>query len=77
MPVLAHRDVDAVVNLGTFNGDRDGAAIVNGDFLWQIVQVDGAIQEPPGRSRIALDGEQKIRRIPVPIDGAVAIFPLA
>jgi hypothetical protein len=77
VPVLAHRDVDAVVSLGTFNGDRDGAAIVNGDFLWQIVQVDGAIEEPPGRSRIALDGEQKIRRIPVPIDGAVAIFSRA
>jgi hypothetical protein len=32
---------------------RKGAALVNGDLLWHIVQVDGAFQEPPGRSAIS------------------------
>ena len=52
--VLAHHDVDAGVGFDTFNSGRVGAALVDGDLLWHIVQVDGALQEPPGRSQIPL-----------------------
>ena len=63
--VLAHQDVDAGVGLDAFNGGCVGAALVNGDLLWHIVQVDHALQEPPGRSQIALGREQKIHRLAV------------
>jgi len=41
------------------------------------VQVDGALQEPPGRSQISLGGEKEVNRIARAVDGAVEIFPLA
>ena len=41
------------------------------------MQVDRALQEPPGRSQIALGREQKIHRLAIQIDGAVKVFPLA
>src|ERR1035437_6409295 len=41
--VLTHQDVDAGVGLDALNGRRVGAALVNGDLLWHIVQVDGAL----------------------------------
>ena len=46
--VLAHQDVNTGVSLDAFNGGRIGAALVDGDLLWHIVQVDRALQKAPG-----------------------------
>jgi hypothetical protein len=75
--VLTHQDIDASVSLDTFNGGRVGAALVNGDLLWHIVQIDGALQEPASRSQIALGSEKKVHRVAITVDGAVEVFPLA
>ena len=40
--VLAYKYVNCV-SLDTFNGRRVGAALVDGDFLWQAVQADGSL----------------------------------
>ena len=52
--VLAHQDVDTGISLDTFNGRRIGTALVDGDFLGQAVQVDGALQKAPSRSLVSL-----------------------
>ena len=46
--VLAHQNVNTGVSLDAFNGVRAGAALVDGDLLWHIVQVDNALQKAPG-----------------------------
>lgn len=42
--VLAHQDADTGVGLDAFNGGRVGTALVDGDLLWDVVQVDGTLQ---------------------------------
>ena len=73
---LAHQDINIGVGLDAFNGRRVGAALVNGDLFWHVVQVDGTFQKSPGRSQIALGSEQKINCIARPIHGPVKVLPL-
>ena len=73
---LAHDDVNTGTPLDTFDGGRIGAALVHGDLLGHIVQVDGTLQETSGCSQIALGSEQEVHRITVAIDGAAEVLPL-
>ena len=56
--ILAHQDVNTGVSLDTFNDGRVGATLVDGDLLWHVVQVDGALQKAPSCSQVALGSEQ-------------------
>jgi hypothetical protein len=51
-------DIKATVCLDAFNGSRVGAAFVDGDVLWQIVQVDSPLQKAPRSSQIKLGREK-------------------
>ena len=57
--VLMHQDINAGVGLNAPNDRRVGAALVNGDLLWHIVQVDGALQKPSGSSQMRLATRRK------------------
>jgi hypothetical protein len=61
----------------TFNGRRVGAALVNGDLLRHIVQVDCSFQKATRRGQIALGGEQGIDCVPIAINSEVEVLPLA
>ena len=52
--VLAHQNVNTGVSLDAFNGGCIGAALVDDDLLWHIVQVDNALQKAPGCCLIPL-----------------------
>ena len=58
--VLPHQDVNTGVGLDTFNGGRVGAAFVDGDLFWYVVQVDGTLQKATSCSQIALGREQEV-----------------
>ena len=60
--VLTHHDINASVGLGAFNGGRVGAALVDGDLLRQIVQIDGPLQKAPRCSQIPLGSEKEVDR---------------
>jgi len=47
------------------------------DLFWQVVQVDGALQEAPGSSHIALGSEQEVHRIASAANHPVKVLPLA
>ena len=55
--VLAHQDVDVGVGLDTFNRCGVGTALVDGDLLRRILQVDGALQKATGRDPFPLGGQ--------------------
>ena len=74
--VLAHQEADTGFILDTFNGRRVGAALVDGDFLGQAVQVDGSLQEAPSSGLIPLCGE-KVDGVPSAINPTVKVLPLA
>jgi len=38
---FTHQDIDAGVGFHAFNGRSVGAALVDSDLLWHVVQVDG------------------------------------
>ena len=73
---LAHYDVNTDIPLDAFNGGRISAALVDGDLLGHIVQVDGTLQEPAGCSQISLGSEKEVHRITVAIDSAAEVLPL-
>lgn len=74
---LAHDDVDAGVLPDAFDGGCVGATLVDTDLLWQIMQVDGALQEPMRRCQIPLGSKQEIDCICSAIYRTVEILPLA
>ena len=55
--VLAHEYVNIGVSLDTFNAGDIGAAFVDGDFLWHIVQADGSLKKTPGCCLIPLSSK--------------------
>ena len=57
--VLAHQDINTGVGLDAFNGRRVGAALVYGDLLWHVMQVDRPLQKPPRCGKITFGSEQK------------------
>jgi hypothetical protein len=69
--VLTHQDIDASVSPYAFNGRRVGATLVDRDLLWDVVQVDGALQKASGRSHIPLGSEKEVHRLALTINGAV------
>ena len=71
-----HQDINAGVGLDAPNDRRVSAALVNGDLLWHIVQVDGALQKPSGSSQIALGREKKVNRIAYAVNRAVKVLLL-
>src|ERR1035437_8156997 len=75
--VLTHQDVYAGISLDAFNGGRIGAALVDGDLLWHIVQVDGPFQKAARRSLISLGSQKKIHCIAGTINRTVKVLPLA
>jgi hypothetical protein len=75
--VLTHQDIDASVSLYAFSGRRVGATLVDRDLLWDVVQVDDALQKASGRSHIPLASEKEVHRLALTINGAVMAFPLA
>lgn len=74
---LAHQDINAGVRFHAFNGRSVRAALVDGDLLRHVVQVDRPLQEAPGSRQIALGGEQKVHRIALAINGPIQIFPFS
>ena len=54
---MAHQDVDVGVGLDTFNRCGFGTALVDGDLLRRILQVDGALQKATGRDPFPLGGQ--------------------
>ena len=75
--VLTHQDIHASVSLDTFNSSRVGAALVDGDLLWHVVQVDGALQESSSRSQISLGSEKKVNRTATGLIATTASIPNA
>jgi len=74
---LTKQDVRAGVRNHRVDCRRVGTALVDGDADRQVVKVDGALEEAPGRCQIALGGEQEVHRVAVAVDGPVQILPLA
>src|SRR5476649_2636673 len=64
-------------SIGRVNGGRVGTALVNGDLLRQVVQVDGTFQKATRCGQISLGSEQKVHGVTESIDSAVQLFPLA
>src|SRR5659263_674976 len=75
-PFETAQGIHASVSLDTFNSSRVGAALLDGDLLWHVVQVDGALQESSSRSQISLGSEKKVNRIASAINGPVEVLPL-
>ena len=75
--VLAYHDIDVRVGLDAFNGCCVGAALVNGDLLWHIVQVDGTLQKAPRCCLISLGREKKVHRIAGAVNRPVKVLSLA
>ena len=74
---LAHNNVGASGSLDTFNGGRVRAALVDRDLLWHVVQVDCALQKPPGCRQIAFGSEEEVDRVARAVNSALEIFPVA
>ena len=74
--VLSHQDVNLGVSLDAFNGGCVRAALVNGDLLWDIVKVDGALQKSSRCCHVLLGSEQKVQCISSAINSQIQAFPL-
>jgi hypothetical protein len=74
--VLANQEVHTGVGLDAFNSGRVRTALVDGDLLGHVVQIDGALQKATRCSYIALGSEEEINRITVAINRAVEVLPL-
>jgi hypothetical protein len=61
---LTELDIGAGVSLDAFNGRQVDPAFVDGDLLWQVMQVDGPRQNAPRSSQIPLGSEQEVDRCP-------------
>ena len=64
---MANRNSQVAVGLDFDNGCRAGAALVDGDFLGDFVQVAATLEECSGGAVIALGTQQKI-------DGTAVLF---
>jgi len=74
---LPQLNIKAGVGIDATNGCRVGTAFVDGDFLWQTMQIDGALQVSSGRCQVTLGSEQEVHRIANLVDSAVQVFPFA
>ncbi len=72
---LAKFGVQAGVGIDAANGRDVGTAFVDGDFLRQAVQIDGALDVAFYRSQVTLGSEKEVHRITRLFHCAVQIFP--
>ena len=81
-------DVVQVLRLAQFNGQpavlqqsphcgRVRTALIDGDLLGDIVQVDGPLEEPTCCSFVTAGRQQEIHRLARPVNGTVQILPLS
>ena len=68
--------VQAGIVIDTFDCSGIGATFVDGYFLRQAMQVDGALQVAPRCCQIPLGGEQEVNRVAALVHGAVQVLPL-
>ena len=65
------------VNIYAFDSSGVGTALIDGNFLWQTMQVDGALYVSSGRRQVTLGNKKEVDRIASVVDRAVQMFPLA
>ena len=64
-------------DVNAFETRQIGPALVDGDLLGDVVQVDRALEEAPCGRHVALGREHEVHRPAKLVDGAVKVFPLA
>jgi hypothetical protein len=73
---LPKLDVRAAVGHQCAHGGRIGAALVDGDLLGHIVQVDRALEEAARSGHVTVGGQEEVHRLAELVDRAVQILPL-
>jgi hypothetical protein len=74
--ILAHQGIDAGISFDAFNGGRVSAALVDGDLLRHIVQVNGALQKATRRGQISPGSEEEVRRVAITVNSEVEVLLL-
>ena len=73
---LAHLDIKAGVNVDVVDRGCVGTAFVNGDLLWQTMQVDGTVQLPLCCRLVSLGSDQEVNRIACLVHSTMQVSPL-
>jgi hypothetical protein len=74
---LADGDGRAVLLVVALDGRFIGVTAVNRNRLGDAMPADGLLEKPSCRLFVAMFGEQKVNGLPVFVDGAIEIAPLA